>query len=241
MIARLVAGALAVGAALAPPLHHAAEELMAAHMVQHLLLVSLAAPLLVAGLTPLERLAPLGRPTRRAVGRWIGRARRRLPHARAGGITLVGGWLAHTGVLWAWHAPALYDAALRRPSLHALEHASLLTSAIVFWAAVLPGHGRRERRATGALLALFAGAGQSTALGALLTLAAEPSYASHTATASAWGLTALDDQHLAGLLMWVAGGLGYMAAALVVVARLLRERDGGRRSPAFAVHPRRGS
>ena len=226
MIARLAAAAFAVAVALAPPLHRAAEELMAAHMVQHLVLVSLAAPLLGTAVPRPPRLTRLPPAARRALGQWIGRARRRVPHVPV--AWLAGAWLAHVGVLWAWHAPALYEAALRNPLLHALEHASLLITAAAFWTVVwLPGD-RRGRHTAAALLALFAGAGQSTALGALLTLAAEPSYPGHAMTAARWGLTPLEDQHLAGLLMWVVGGIGYMAAALVVLARVLRER--GRRA-----------
>jgi putative membrane protein len=236
----LAAGGVAIAVALGPPLHGAAEELFAAHMVQHLVLVAVAAPLLAAGLPGAVLLVRLPPTARRSIGRWLRRAQRLVPLARPHIAGLVGVWLLHVVILWSWHAPALYEAALRRPALHALEHASLLLSATAFWAMVLRPRDHRAAGAAGALLYLFAGAGQSTALGALLTLAAEPSYPRHAPTAARWGLTPLEDQHLAGLIMWVLGGVGYLVAALVVLARVLRhERGLPDAQAAQAMHGRR--
>jgi putative membrane protein len=141
-------------------------------------------------------------------------------------------WLLHVIVLWAWHVPALYDAAVRDPLLHALEHGSLLVSATAFWWMTLRPRDHHGLGALAAMLALFAGAGQSTALGALLTLASEPSFLTHADTTARWGLTPLEDQQLAGLLMWVVGGLGYMIAAFVVTAAALRRGAGPETEPA---------
>lgn len=218
-----VAGGFAIAVALGPPLHEAAEELFAAHMVQHLVLVMVAAPLLAAGLPEPTVFGRLSRAARQAIGRWLRRTRRLLPFARAGAPALVVVWLLHVVILWAWHAPGLYEAALRQPVLHAIEHASLLGSATAFWAVIRQRRGHRAPGTVGALLYLFAGAGQSTALGALLTLTPQPSYAIHAATVENWGLTPLADQHVAGLIMWVLGGLGYLIAALVVLRRILQE------------------
>jgi putative membrane protein len=222
----LAAGGVAIAVALGPPLHGAAEELFAAHMVQHLVLVAVAAPLFAAGLPGTALLVRLPPAARRSAGRWLRRAQRLVPLAHAGIAGLVVVWLLHVATLWAWHAPASYEAALRWPALHALEHASLLLSATAFWAMVLRPRDHRGVGAFGALLSLFAGAGQSTTLGALLTLTTQPSYPSHAATAARWGLTPLEDQHLAGLIMWVLGGVGYLVVALVVLVRVLRHERG---------------
>jgi cytochrome c oxidase assembly factor CtaG len=210
----LAAGAAATAVALGPAMHRAGDALFSAHMVQHLLLVTIAAPLLVAGFPGPALLARLPRGSRHAMGRFIRRGRRLFPRR----VTALAAWLGHVVVLWAWHVPALYEAALRAPVLHAAEHASLLVTAMAFWAVVA---GRRLDPVA-SVLYLFAAAGQSTALGALLTLASWPSYPVHAPATDAWGLTPLGDQQLAGVIMWVLGGMGYLWAALVILARALR-------------------
>src|SRR6202022_2913416 len=99
---------------------------------------------------------------------------------------------------WAWHVPMLYDAALRNRGMHVLEHVSFLGTAVLFWWAVLDG-GRVGYRS--GVLYVFGLALQSTLLGALLAFAPVPWYTSHAATAPVWGLTPLEDQQVAGLIM----------------------------------------
>jgi putative membrane protein len=211
----LAAGTAVVAVALGPALHRAADELFSAHMVQHLLLVTVASPLLVAAAPGPAHLRWAPRVARRSLGRRIGHVRRIL--SRRHMVAAIGVWLVHVAVLWAWHVPALYEAALRTPALHAIEHASLLATAMAFWAVLL----RHPPGPVTAVLLLFAAAGQSTALGALLTLATEPSFPGHARTVAAWGLTPLEDQQLAGAVMWVVGGLGYLWAGLAILARVL--------------------
>ena len=183
-------------------------------MAQHELLVTISASLLVLA-RPTASLA-WGLPARwrRPVGRFF--------DARAFH------WLASVGVatalhaiaLWAWHAPRLYELTIQSRSVHALQHASFFGTALLFWAAVL--RPRRARHAAG-IAALFFTALHTTALGALITVAPKlliPAYASTTAP---WGLMPLDDQALAGLIMWIPGGVAYVVAALVLLNRLLRD------------------
>lgn len=213
----LVLAAVVVAVALGPPLHRTAEELFSAHMVQHLLLTTVAAPFVVLGLGhPAAVVAWAPPATRRSLIHGI-RSARRVPNA---GWCVVA-WILHVGVLWAWHVPVLYEAALRSSALHAFEHASLLATAVPFWVAVLGWPGLRP---PAAMLYLFTAAGQCTALGALLALAAVPSYEIHATTVAGWQLTPLDDQQLAGVIMWVFGGLGYLGAMLLVLGRNLRDR-----------------
>jgi putative membrane protein len=210
------AGGLLAVAAVAPPMHEAAETSLAAHMVQHLVLILAAAPLLALGRPVALALRGLPRRSRRAVAR----RGHRLGVTAALPALAVGAWIAHVVVLWAWHAPRPYDWAIASPAGHALEHLSLIVTAYAFWAAAL---NPRILGPGGAALYLFAGAAQGTALGALLVLADTPWYPGYAASAGAWGLTPLQEQQLAGLIMWIPGGLVYAGAALAIVARVFRD------------------
>ena len=122
-------------------------------------------------------------------------------------------------VFWFWHAPAAYSAALSSDGLYWLMQLSITGSAMLFWIAV--GNSSLPS-AIGALLATMVAMGL---LGALITFAAAPLYAPHFASTQAWGLTPLEDQQLAGLIMWAPGGGFYLAAALLLAARWLRRQQ----------------
>lgn len=220
------AGAVALVVALSPPLDGAAHDVFAAHMVQHLALTHAVAPLLLLGRVHRRaaRLAPIG--VRRRWGRRLARvARGRGP---AGGVVVTG---VHVLVVLAWHLPVLYDLALAVPAVHVLEHLLLLGSALGFWAAL--GAGSHRPVPLGALLAFAASLGLG-ALAALLSVAPAPLYAAHAATGGPWGLSALQDQQLGGAIMWIPGGLVYLAAAVTTVVRWIGADE---RRPA-AGHPR---
>jgi putative membrane protein len=208
-------GAMVAVAAVSPPMHAAADASLAAHMVQHLVLILAAAPLMV-----------LGHPVRALPAGFVRSIARRIPLARLGRrhlrLVAVAAWLIHVMALWAWHTPRLYEWAVASPLPHALEHGSLLLTACAFWAAVFS----RVLGSGGAVLYLFAAAGQSTALGALLTLAETPWYPIHATSLATWRLTPLEDQQLAGLIMWIPGGMSYATVALARLGRTLR--DGSR-------------
>jgi putative membrane protein len=215
--ARCFTGALlALGVALISPLDALSTALASAHMVQHMLLVLVAAPLLAlsAPWSTLLRGSPLG--VRRAVGRW----RRRLGLRRASLRALrhpATAWLLHVGTLWFWHAAVPYDAALGNQFLHVLEHASFFGTALLFWRVVI-GTRSSERvpNGLGALL-IFAMAMQSVLLSVLLTFARAPWYAGYATTTTPWGLAPLADQQLAGVIMWIPAGLVYLVAALTLM------------------------
>lgn len=138
-----------------------------------------------------------------------------------------GAWTLHAAALWGWHVPALFEAALANAWVHGLQHASFLGTALLFWWSVL-GRGVRRPDAVG-LASLFTTMLHAGALGALLTFAPHPWYAHYAAAAS--GLTALEDQQLGGLVMWVPGGLAYMVAGLAIMAAWL--------APSRAARPLR--
>jgi putative membrane protein len=210
------AGWLTLVVALAPPLDSWAARSFAAHMLQHEALMLVAAPLLVAG-RPLAVFAW-------AFPRTVRPRLATLTHAsmvRAmwGAITGIGGaTVLQLAALFAWHVPRFFDVAATHRGWHALQHATFLATALAFWWAVrtASSDGARAR----AVVALFATMLATGALGALLTFATTPWYA--TLGAPPFGGSALDDQQLGGLLMWVPGGTAFLVAALALARRLLQ-------------------
>jgi putative membrane protein len=212
--------------ALVSPLDALAGALLSAHMLQHVLLMLVAAPLL-AWAAPLGRILlglPLG--LGRRLGAWWSRAPRARQAWRA--LTWPGAaWAVHALALWVWHMPPAYQAALRSPAIHALEHASFFGTALLFWWVLLrPAAGSPTAvQGPGAALFVFTQAMQSGLLGALMTLAPQPWYPAYAATAPLWGLTLLEDQQIAGGSMWIPSGAVYTLAALALFAAWFRRME----------------
>jgi putative membrane protein len=206
----LFGGYLALVIATLSPLDTWAEVSVTAHMAQHLLLVVVAAPLLVLA-RPWQVGLRVVSPARR---RSVAVALASIVRAAAALAPLV--WGLHVAVLWVWHAPSLWVAAQAAPPLHALQHGAFFGTALLFWWIVLDGRARRQLGPVGSLVFLFTGAAQSTALGALLVVAERPWYAD--------GVGALDDQQLAGVLMWMPAGVAYLVAALAILRSVLGRR-----------------
>lgn len=122
----------------------------------------------------------------------------------------------HAAIFWIWHAPSLYSAALDSEVVYWLMQLTLLGSALGLWLSV-----RRSSppAAVGALLVTMV---QMGLLGALITFAGSPLYEPHLATTGPWGLSALEDQQLAGLIMWAPSAAVYLGAALCIAGRWLR-------------------
>lgn len=242
--AAFAGGLLALAAALVSPLDALGAALFSAHMVQHLLLILAAAPLLVLGAPLVPCLWALPRPWRRAAGGWWRRAR--LPRAVWGALTQpLTAWALHAAVLWLWHAPSLFQRALTDETVHSLEHASFLATALLFWWTVLQS-GRRGRLRYGTgLLSVFTMAVQSGALGALITFAPAPWYPAYAPFTAAWGLAPVEDQQIAGLIMWVPAGLVYFLAIVLLFGAWLgaEERQARRREgwPAATAPPRQST
>jgi putative membrane protein len=219
-----------VAVALVSPLDRLGAVLFSAHMAQHVLLTLVAAPLLVLS-SPVQTMA-WGLPphVRRLLGRWGGRLRRLLTHP---GLPAFGLALFSL-VLVVWHVPALYDAALGSDVVHALEHVTMIGSAVALWAPIV--RPRRTHAGIGVVL-LFISLIVSGVLAALLVFSPAPWYA-HTATRM-WGLTRLADQQLAGAIMWVLGGAIHVVAGALVLMywlradeRSMRRRERARPTPA---------
>jgi putative membrane protein len=220
-VGAFAAGLATLVIALISPLDALAGALFSAHMAQHLLLVVVAAPLLVAGAPPLPLLWALPPAWRREVGRWS-----HAPFLRAAGRVLTDPLVVailHIATLWLWHLPRFYEAALRNEAIHVLEHITLLGTALLFWWVLMQPVGRRRTNHGAGIAVLFVASLQGIALGALIALADTAWYATYAASAEAWGLSSLDDQHLAGSLMLMPGGLVYLLAALALLIRTLDE------------------
>ncbi len=120
--------------------------------------------------------------------------------------------------------PALFDATLRSDLVHTLQHLCFLGSALLFWWALV--HGPRDLAGYGAaVLYLFTTSVHSGVLGALITFAGSVLYPAYAGTTESWGLTALEDQQLGGLIMWVPAGLVYIFAGLALCAGWMRESE----------------
>lgn len=196
------------------------------HMTQHLLLIMVAAPLLLLGAPLIPTMWSFNRPARRRLGRLFrnGNPVHELFHfLTAPGVALS----VYVLVLFIWHYPPLYDAAQGRSLIHDLEHAMFLGAALLFWWPVVHPSGGKRRLSYGAgILYLFPAKIAGFVLGAALTLSSEPFYTTFLDSPSLWGLSPLGDQQLAGLLMWVVGGLLYIIPLLILVVMMMREDEG---------------
>jgi cytochrome c oxidase assembly factor CtaG len=212
------AGLAVVLLAFLPPLEDEADTLLSVHMGQHMLLMLVAAPLLAAGRIDTDVLLLVPK-------RW------RWQVARAGRPFEVSAWFTSplvTGalfavVLWAWHVPSLYDLAVRHDALHAMEHASFLLAAWLFWRSALTPLPRFAGSYPLRITVVFLTMLHSSILAVLLTFAREPWYSSYAA--GAHGLSGLDDQQLAGALMWVGSTPVFLVVFLWLGYRWLTDVD----------------
>jgi putative membrane protein len=225
------AGLLALFVALNSPLDALALSLVSAHMVQHLILIVVAAPLLVLGQPHTALLWSLPLDDRRAVGRWWRRSKICRPFWRLATAPLIVVCM-HTVALWAWHLPALYQAAVTNEGIHTLEHLSFLGTALLLWWTLM--HPGRVGHGFGVLLIFVTGM-QSVALGALFTFAQSPWYPIYDGRTEAWGLTPLADQQLAGVIMWVPAGTVYLATAALLFMAWMRDMESAARRRESAM------
>jgi len=216
------AGWLALFTALISPLDALGGILFSAHMAQHEVLILIAAPLLVLGRPLAPFLWALPKDGRETAGRWV----QAPPVARTWRLLTapLSVWAIHGVALWVWHLPGLYQATLDDDFIHALQHLSFFGSAALFWWALI--HGRFGRLGYGAaVLWVFTTSMHSGVLGALLTFAPRLWYPIYEARTSQWGLSALEDQQLAGLIMWIPAGVLFVVLGLALFAAWLGEAE----------------
>ena len=210
-----LSGWLVLSVALLPPVDSLSSQLFSAHMVQHELMILLAAPLLIFSQPAALLIGGMPNLLRKTFI-WILRRKKTVMLKRFLILPLVA-WLIHAVALWAWHVPGLFQASLRSDLVHTLQHVSFFASALLFWWAC---SANRYREASVAVY-LFTTAAHASLLGALLTFSNIVWYPLYLDTAPAWGLTALQDQQLGGLIMWIPGGLVFLTLSLYSLMGLL--------------------
>jgi cytochrome c oxidase assembly factor CtaG len=206
---------------LTSPLHEGGEQSFTLHMIEHELIMLLATLLLAASHAGGVLAWGLPAPLRRALG---GNWKAPLSSVWRHLTEPVTGTIVQGIVLWAWHAPALFDRALDNTAWHAAQHLSFVAASLLFWVAML------DPRRGGYLLSaalLFLTSLVEGALGALMSLSQSPWYSAYAAMGvSGIGLDPTTDQQLAGLIMWIPGGVVHGAAALALLYRWLSMNEG---------------
>ncbi len=216
-------GDLLLAFALVSPLDRLGDQyLFSVHMLQHLLLMLLVPPFLLAGLPP--------QLVRKGLNRWRGAAR--LERGLSRPLTA---WVAGIGTMWLWHIPFLYEAALQNEAVHVVQHlAFLVTSTIFWWPVIGPVRELRIKSLLGIIYLFLAGAASSL-LGIILTFMPAGLYPTYLhpidslnllpAIQGEWGISPAVDQQLGGIFMWVFGGLSYVGVSLGVLARWFSENE----------------
>jgi putative membrane protein len=208
------AGITVCAIALLSPIDRASDVLFSAHMVQHELLMVVAAPLVVLGRPLAPALWSLPRRSRVRVGRALQRPG--VVRVWRGVTQPVVALVLHGFVRWIWHLPVLFDACLDHVWLHAFQHVTFFATAVLFWWSLV--HGRYGRVGYGVGVAfVFFTMLHSGLLAALLSLSDHPLY-EHGARTLGWGLDPVEDQERAGLLMWVPVGVIMTSIGLALLA-----------------------
>ena len=218
------AGLAAIAVATSSPLDGAADRSLTAHMLQHVILLTVAAPLVAIG-RPIPTLlwALPARVRRRAsdVARRTARA-----HARHVVACVAIAVLLQGAVMWAWHVPIAYEAAIRHPPVHLLEHTTfLLAATVAWWSVAATAHRFRGAAAVAALLGSVPGA----VLGAAMVLSPRPWYSTYVTGSVA---SALVDQQIAGVVMWAFGGMAVVITGAAFFASWLGHEPAPMVAPA---------
>jgi len=223
------AGLITLFLALISPLDALSAALFSAHMFQHMLLIVIVPPLLLLGVSPASLLLAFASPVQRTLGQWWHRNKWLKSAWRVLTQPLVA-WALNIVTIWMWHVSRLYQSALEYEALHMLEHFCFLGTSLLFWWTIT-SPGTHLRHGDLGILALFTMALQGGLLGALITFAPTPWYEVYASTTQPWGLSPLEDQQLAGAIMWIPGGIIYTLAALILFGmRLARiERNANQR------------
>ena len=216
-----LAGLAVLWLAIASPLDGFADALLSAHMVEHLLLMSLVPPLLLLGYPAVPLLRGLPRVVRIHLLGPLLRSRqlRALGHLLT---TPIVAWLAMNFVLLAWHVPAAYDFALEHEHWHQFEHACFLGSSLLFWfPVILPWPSRRHQRGWGMLLYLVSADVVNTILAAFLAFCDRPVYSYYLRQPNPFHIDPLADQVAGAAFMWVVGSAIFLLPALYLTVRLM--------------------
>jgi cytochrome c oxidase assembly factor CtaG len=199
--------------ALVSPLDELGDSyLFSAHMVQHLFLTIIGPPLLLLG-TPAWLVKPL--------------LRQRTVFLIAKGLTFPAvAFFLYNADFWLWHAPPLYNATLENQSIHILEHLTFIVFGVINWWPIFSPleEGLPCLSLGGEVLYLFFSGMPSVALGAGLTFS-PPLYAPYIVAPRIWGISAVTDQQLGGLIMWIPGGILYIIIMSTLFIRWMQQQE----------------
>jgi cytochrome c oxidase assembly factor CtaG len=212
----MMAALATVIVALSSPLDALGHQLLLAHMIQHLLLMAVAPPLLWMGAPVAPMLLGLPRPIRRRVAIALAsRPLRQLTHLLADPRV---SWVAFVIAFWTWHIPALYGLGLGSDSWHHVQHACFFATALLFWRPVILPWPARSSWPRWAMIPYLALAElQNSTLAAILTFADRVIYVAYETVPRRWDITALEDQSIAGVIMWVPGSLAFLLPMLWLI------------------------
>ena len=226
-------GLATLWAAIASPLDDFADELLSAHMVQHLLLMSAVPPLLLLGWPVVPLLRGLPAWTR---GPILG------PLLRLQVLRRLGHWLTSPVIAWmamnlsfiGWHVPAAYDFALRHENWHDFEHICFLAGSLLFWWSIIqPWPARTRWNTWGWLLSLLSADIVMTAICAFLAFCDQPVYRYYVSHPNPFQISPLSDRILGAVIMWVIGSLVFLVPAILITFRLLAIQDLHTVAPAY--------
>jgi cytochrome c oxidase assembly factor CtaG len=224
-IASFGSGLAVIALALLSPIDALSDQLFVVHMVQHILLLVFAPPLLLLGKPVPVLLLGLPQP----VVRWVARShhRSRLFHGVVSFLTApIVAWVLFNGWMLVWHLPAMYDAALRSVSVHLLEHLIFLVTGMLFWWVLLePLPGGPRLAYSWRILYAFTAMLPGSALGLLFLFSKTAIYPYYAALPRLWGISVLDDQSMAGLVMWLVGDSILVAAAFWAFVMLMERYE----------------
>jgi cytochrome c oxidase assembly factor CtaG len=215
-------GWLALAVSLGPPLEAWTGGSFAAHMAQHEIMMLVAAPLMVVARPYGVILWGLPQPLADVLARLMqARGTRRVALSLCSPIVA---WLLHAAVLWSWHVPPAFEAALANAPVHWIQHITFFLSAVIFWWSVFAPGPLAERRGA-AIVSVFTTAVHTSLLGTLLTFSTRAWYPTYSLAANPWGLGAVEDQQLGGLIMWIPGGTVFLLAGLALTAMWLKDAE----------------
>jgi putative membrane protein len=214
------AGWTTLALSLVSPLHSLGGVLFSAHMAQHEILMLVSAPLLALSRPLVPLLWGMPEQYRRRLGAW---SKREVIQTVWQTVTRPWvAWWVHAAAIWLWHIPAWFQATLSSEWVHTAQHLSFLGSALLFWWSLLFA---RDRTGYGlGMLYIFTTGVHTSILGALIALTNSVWYPVYRETRN-WGLTALEDQQLGGLIMWIPASVVYLGAGLAMLLLWLRESD----------------
>jgi cytochrome c oxidase assembly factor CtaG len=218
--AAFVSGLSCVWIAVASPLAALDEELLSVHMVQHLLLMTAAPPLILLGAPVLPLLHGLPKFLMHDA---LGPLLRFPPLQRLGHVLAhpVFCWFAATAVLIGWHVPSAFALALGSEGWHRVEHGSFLAAGLLFWWPVIPSWPSASQPRWSIVLYLFGATLPCDALSAFLAFCDRVVYQSYRSVPRRFGISPLQDQECAGALMWVCVTFAYLVPAAAITIRLL--------------------